>query len=614
MPLDLGQLMADRRAQEAESKRPKFLTAAQRAEREAALAFQQRAAQVESKKRAHSSSYNDTLTAKEGIRPSASALRVAEAPKKKRRTNDPKKFTFDWDAADDTSADLQEFAVASSVVKGSRNAITDRHKPQAFNRSRDSSDRQHADNERSSVNSYDDRHWSEKPLAQMRERDWRIFKEDFSIQTKGGSVPSPIRNWDEANLSEDIMAVIRQVGYNEPTPIQKAAIPIGLKARDIIGIAETGSGKTASFVLPMLAYIQSLPSLDETIKNNGPFAIVLAPTRELAQQIESETRKFASALGFVVVSIVGGHSIEEQSFNLRNGAEIVIATPGRLLDCLERHVLVLSQCTYIVMDEADRMVDLGFEEAVNAVLDALPVHNMKPDTDDAERPEKMSALIGGRERFRQTVMFSATMAPAVEKLARKYLRRPATVIIGNAGQVVDTVEQRVEVINGDDKKRRRLEAILSGGEFNAPIIIFVNTKRYCDILSKHVGMIGWNAVTLHGGKTQEQREASLTRLRSGAADILVATDLAGRGIDVPDVSLVVNFNMAKTIEDYVHRIGRTGRAGRKGTAITFIQDEEEELFYPLKLLLKSAQNVPVQIRTATKLLNSKGQLPLVDQQ
>lgn len=610
IPLDIEELQNKKRAYENAS-RPRFLSAAERQEQQEALAFAKRARQIESKSRASGVSENGAESSDAHTISRGNISTIDDQKKKKRRVNDPRKFTFDWNRDDDTSVETDP-------------VYTTRHKAQFFGRGSSAGfhpqntiesykqavlaiqpDRAEALDQLGKYNKdsrWDDRHWTQKNRQQMRERDWRIFKEDFGIQVKGASAPDPIRNWKEAEFPQTIMDMIDSVGYLEPTPIQKATIPVGLQARDLIGIAETGSGKTASFVLPMLVYISSLPPIDDESKNNGPYAIVLAPTRELAQQIEIETRKFANPLGLRVVSIVGGHSIEEQAFNLRDGAEILIATPGRLLDCLERHVLVLSQCTYVVMDEADRMVDLGFEEAVNQVLDALPVHNIKPDTESAENSEHMSALIGGKDRYRQTVMFSATMPTAVEKLARKYLRRPVTVIIGNAGQVVETVEQRVEIINGEEKRKRRMEEILNSGEFDKPVIVFVNTKRSCDILAKYLAFIGWNAVTLHGGKTQDQREASLTKLRAGNADVLVATDLAGRGIDITDVSLVLNFNMAKTIEDYVHRIGRTGRAGKKGVALTFIGDDEEDLFYPLKIVLKNAANIPAAIRNATKLV------------
>ena len=286
-----------------------------------------------------------------------------------------------------------------------------------------------------------------------------------------------------------LLQVIHDVKYAAPTPIQRQAIPIGLKCRDIIGIAETGSGKTAAFVIPILVYIQSLPPINDISRNDGPYAIVLAPTRELAQQIESEAQRFAKPMGFTVVSVVGGHSIEEQVHRLRNGAEIVIATPGRLVDCLERRVLVLSQCNYVVMDEADRMIDLGFEPDVQKVLDALPLSNLKPDTEEAENPDLMSRMLrlGKKElRYRQTVMFSATMPPELERLARKYMRRPATVIVGNAGQAVDTVEQRVIMVGSDDARRKKkLEEVLNQQEYG-PIIVFVREKKMCDSLSREL--------------------------------------------------------------------------------------------------------------------------------
>ena len=210
---------------------------------------------------------------------------------------------------------------------------------------------QEIENQKEKKSAWDDRHWSEKPLSEMKERDWRIFKEDFNISTKGGNMPNPIRSWEESGIPAKLLDVIAGIGYTAPTPIQRQAIPIGLQNRDIIGIAETGSGKTASFVIPMLVYITELPPLSDLNRMDGPYALIMAPTRELAQQIEQETLKFCKGMGFNCVSIVGGHTIEEQSFNLRNGAEIIIATPGRLRDCLERRVLVLSQCKYVVMDE-----------------------------------------------------------------------------------------------------------------------------------------------------------------------------------------------------------------------------------------------------------------------
>ncbi|KAK8138684.1 hypothetical protein PG984_002064 [Apiospora sp. TS-2023a] len=440
--------------------------------------------------------------------------------------------------------------------------------------------------------------WEFKELADMRERDWRIFKEEFGIASKGGHIPDPMRNWQESGLPLHLLQIIDQVGYTEPTPIQRAAIPIALQARDLIGVAATGSGKTAAFLLPMLEYISQLPALTEFTKDDGPYALIMAPTRELVQQIESEARKFATPLGLTVVSLVGGHALEEQAFALRNGAEIIVATPGRLLDCIERRLLVFSQCCYVVMDEADRMIDMGFEEPVNKILSALPVTNEKPDTEDAEDASAMRRLLSSKDRYRQTMMYTATMPPAVEKIAKQYLRRPATVTIGNIGEAVETVEQRVEFVSGEDKRKQRLREILLSGGFAPPIIVFVNVKRNCDSVAREVQNMGFSAASLHGSKTQQQREEALASIRSGAKQVLVATDLAGRGLDVPDVSLVVNFNMASSIEAYTHRIGRTGRAGKSGVAITFLASEDNDVLYDLKQMLSKSQisRVPEELR------------------
>jgi ATP-dependent RNA helicase DDX23/PRP28 len=433
------------------------------------------------------------------------------------------------------------------------------------------------------------KHWSDKELHDMRERDWRIMREDFGIATKGGNIPNPIRRWDESGLPEWLLSIVARVGYADPTPIQRAAIPIALQARDLIGVAATGSGKTAAFLLPLLVYISDLPALTEYNKNDGPYGLIIAPTRELVQQIETEARKFAAPLGFNVVSLVGGHAMQEQLLSLRDGAEIIVATPGRLVDFLEQRLLVLTQCCYLIMDEADRMVDMGFDESLQKILGALPARNEKPDSEAAEDSRQMQPLLGDVVRYRQTMMYTATMPSQVERIAKQYLRRPAIVTVGNAGEAVETVEQRVEFISGEDKRKRRLVQILQSGEFQRPIIVFVNIKRNCDAVARDIKSAGFSVATMHGSKSQEQREASLLAVRHGQADVLVATDLAGRGIDVPDVSLVLNFNMALTIDSYTHRIGRTGRAGKKGVAITFVGNEDADVLYDLRQILGKSQ-------------------------
>ncbi|KAF9515879.1 hypothetical protein BS47DRAFT_1371903 [Hydnum rufescens UP504] len=512
-------------------------------------------------------------------------LGVDKKKRKIRKMND-RKFVFDWDEQEDTFADS---GTPTTVVPGAGQTpgavmfgrghlagMDDGGIQEAAlnNRHTDPMERRKA-----SKAGIDERHWSDKSLAEMKDRDWRIFREDFNIAARGGQIPLPLRSWKESTIPPKILEVIDAAGYEEPSPIQRQAIPIGLQNRDVIGIAETGSGKTAAFVIPMLVYIGQLPPFTDENRHLGPYALILAPTRELAQQIESEARKFATPLGYKCVSIVGGRAVEEQQFNLREGAEIIIATPGRLKDVIDRHVLVLSQCTYVVMDEADRMVHLGFEVDLNYILDSLPTDSLSAedgnamDLDDAQ---------GQKGKTRVTTLFSATMPPAVERLSRKYLRKAAVITIGEAGRAVDTVEQRVEFVTGDEKKKQRMLEILNHGGFSSPIIVFVNQKKTADMVAKDISRAGWSTSTLHSGKNQEQREAALAALRTGEADILVATDLAGRGIDVQDVSLVINYQMAGTIEAYVHRIGRTGRAGKLGTAITFLSNDDDEVMYELK--------------------------------
>ncbi|XP_004923050.1 probable ATP-dependent RNA helicase DDX23 [Bombyx mori] len=540
-------------------------------------------------------------------------LGIVKKKRRVRRLND-RKFVFDWDASEDTSNDynvlykerhqVQFFGrghIAGIDIKSQkkdhskfygnllekrRTELEKEQEKLRLKKVKKKEDKQ----------KWDDRHWSEKDVDEMTERDWRIFREDYNITLKGGKIPNPIRSWKEAPLHTDIMDIINKVGYKSPTPIQRQAIPIGLQNRDIIGVAETGSGKTLAFLIPLLTWIQSLPKSERMEDaDQGPYAIILAPTRELAQQIEEETNKFGIPLGITSVVVVGGLSREEQGFKLRLGCEIVIATPGRLIDVLDNRYLVLNRCTYVVLDEADRMIDMGFEPDVQKILEYMPVSNIKPDSDAAEDASVLLANYNTKKKYRQTVMFTATMPPAVERLARSYLRRPAIVYIGSVGKPVDRTEQIVYMI-GENEKRRKLTEILQRG-VEPPIIIFVNQKKGADVLAKGLEKLGFNACTLHGGKGQEQRDFALASLKGGAKDILVATDVAGRGIDIKDVSMVINYDMAKTIEDYTHRIGRTGRAGKTGKAMSFVTKEDSALFYDLKqvLLASSVSTCPPEL-------------------
>ncbi|XP_014206061.1 probable ATP-dependent RNA helicase DDX23 [Copidosoma floridanum] len=531
-------------------------------------------------------------------------LGLVKKKRRVRRLND-RKFVFDWDTSEDTSVDYN-------------NIYKERHQVQFFGRGnvagidikaqkRDQSKfygellekrRTEAEKEQEKVRlkkvkrkeekqKWDDRHWTEKAIDEMTERDWRIFREDYNITIKGGRIPDPIRSWKESGFPKEILDIIDKIGYKDLTPIQRQAIPIGIQNRDIIGVAETGSGKTLAFLIPLLLWITSLPKIERIEEaDQGPYSIILAPTRELAQQIEEETNKFGQPLGIRTVVVVGGMSREEQGLKLRMGCEIVIATPGRLIDVLENRYLVLNQCTYIVLDEADRMIDMGFEPDVQRILDFMPVTNLKPDNEDAENEEKLLANYNTKKKYRSTVMFTATMPPAVERLARTYLRRPAVVYIGSIGRPTERTEQIIHIMGEADKRRKLMEILSRGVE--PPIIIFVNQKKGADVLAKGLEKFGYNACTLHGGKGQEQREYALASLKGGSKDILVATDVAGRGIDIKDVSMVINYDMAKSIEDYTHRIGRTGRAGKNGIAISFCTKDDSHLFYDLKQIVLSS--------------------------
>jgi len=286
--------------------------------------------------------------------------------------------------------------------------------------------------------------------------------------------------------------------------------------------------------------------------------------------------------------LVGGQSIDEQGFLLRKGCEIVIAAPGRLFDCIERRYIVLNQCYYVVLDEAYRMMEAGFEPQVNAILDAMPATNLKSENEEeAERQER--EFITGVRRYRITTMYSATMPAAVERLARKYLRRPAAIAIGEAGKTVDTIRQAIEFVHNENDKRKKLERLLETGPA-PPIIIFANKKKSCDVIAKHLEKIGYKATALHSGRQQEQRELAMEGFRSKRFDILVATDVAGRGIDVKGVTHVINYDMPKTIEDYTHRIGRTGRAGESGLATSLLMNEDTDIMYDLKAMLVNTNN------------------------
>jgi ATP-dependent RNA helicase DDX23/PRP28 len=411
-------------------------------------------------------------------------------------------------------------------------------------------------------------HWSEKSLEEMAERDWRIFREDHDIIIKGGRVPNPLRSWKEHILPEYVYKPIAEEGFQNPTPIQMQAIPIGLECRDMIGLAPTGSGKSVSFLIPLIVHLSQLPPSQE-----GPYSIILAPSRELAQQIHEEFKKFAKYTHLKAACIVGGKSSEEQASTLGVGVEVIIGTPGRLQDIIERQFTSLSSCKYVIIDEADKMIKDGFEDNLKFLLDSISDNQLE-----------------GVINKRTTLMFSATMNSSLEKLARKYLTNPSYISIGEPGAGKKQIEQQIVFLD-ENEKRSKLRSILD--KTKPPIIVFVNQKNNIDSLCKFLEKNRFIVSSYHGGKSQEQREKALYSFKKGRSDILVCTSLGSRGLDVDNITLVVNYDCPFTIEDYTHRIGRTGRAEMTGKSITFITKSDEQMFYDLKEYLeKNKQHVP----------------------
>lgn len=431
----------------------------------------------------------------------------------------------------------------------------------------------------------DDIHWTKKRLEEMKPRDWRIMKENFEIILRGSNVPNPLRYWHEqADMDPQLLDIItKRLGYEEPTPIQRASIPVALQKRDIIGIAETGSGKTLAYLLPMLCKLLNLPRLNTYTKVDGPYGLILVPTRELAQQIEVELNKFLRYLPQIdTISIVGGKLIERNILDLQNkNIEIIIATPGRLIDCLERHYLVLNQTKFLVLDECDKMIEMNFGEQV----------------------AKITEFMGIGQR-RQNMMFTATMTNDVEQLSQKYVENPVIVNIGSTSSTELTVNERIDEkfeffpTDDDSKKIKRLVKILESGQYQPPIIVFINYKESGEYINKQLLAKGHRVSLIHGSKSQDQREAALRSFKDGDTDILIGTNVAARGIDVNNVSLVINYQMTKKIDDYVHRVGRTGRAGNYGTAITFLSEKDDmEIISDLKKMLrKSRKKVPEEFK------------------
>ncbi len=345
----------------------------------------------------------------------------------------------------------------------------------------------------------------------------------------------------DLRLSAPTLQALTDVGYEKPSPIQEQAIPPMLEGRDVIGQAQTGSGKTAAFGLPIVEYAD--PDLREVQ------ALVLTPTRELCIQVTQAIRAYAKPKGLDVVAVFGGAPIRSQQAQLKDGGHIVVGTVGRVLDLISRHSLVLHDCRFVVLDEADEMLDLGFLEDVEKILSLTP-------------------------NSRQTALFSATMPPPIKKLADSYLYDPQLVKIVSDTLTVDTVEQfRLEVKQAD--KAERLVEVLAA-EKPDQAIVFARTKIRVDQLYKKLSHGGMNVKALHGDMSQGSRDGVMLGFKGGRVPILVATDVAARGLDISTVTHVVNFDVPISPDTYVHRIGRTGRVGRKGRAITFVEPKQQK--------------------------------------
>ena len=355
----------------------------------------------------------------------------------------------------------------------------------------------------------------------------------------------------DLGLSQPVLQALDMKGYTTPTPIQAQAIPPVLEGRDLMGIAQTGTGKTAAFMLPSIDRLRDA-------ENQTPFKscrmLVLAPTRELAGQIAEAAKDYGALAGLKVHSIVGGTSVNKDRNKLHRGTDILVATPGRLLDLIDQKAFTLDKVEILVLDEADQMLDLGFIHALRRISELVPDN-------------------------RQTLFFSATMPKQIQELVGKYCRNPVKVSVTPESTTAERIDQYLFMVQ-QDEKQTLLEMILSErhavpGKFER-VLIFARTKHGCDRIVKKLSQSGIPANAIHGNKSQPQRERALDEFKRAKTPILVATDVAARGIDIPGVSHVINYELPNVPEQYVHRIGRTARAGRDGVAIAFCAEDERD--------------------------------------
>uniref|UniRef100_A0A8C4HX04 RNA helicase n=1 Tax=Dicentrarchus labrax TaxID=13489 RepID=A0A8C4HX04_DICLA len=419
------------------------------------------------------------------------------------------------------------------------------------------------------------KHWNLDELPKFQKNfyqehpDVEQYRRTKEVTVKGRDCPKPIVKFHEAAFPSYVMDVIGKQNWTEPTPIQSQGWPVALSGKDMVGIAQTGSGKTLAYLLPAIVHIQHQPFLEH---GDGPICLVLAPTRELAQQVQQVAAEYGRASRLKTTCIYGGAPKGPQIRDLERGVEICIATPGRLIDFLECGKTNLRRCTYLVLDEADRMLDMGFEPQIRKIVEQI-----RPD--------------------RQTLMWSATWPKEVRQLAEDFLKDYVQINIGalqlsanhNILQIVDVCND----MEKEDKLIRLLEEIMSEKENKT--IIFVETKRRCDELTRRMRRDGWPAMGIHGDKSQQERDWVLNEFRYGKAPILIATDVASRGLDVEDVKFVINYDYPNSSEDYIHRIGRTARSQKTGTAYTFFTPNN----------MKQASDLISVLREANQAINPK---------
>ncbi|KAH0499610.1 hypothetical protein TgHK011_006790 [Trichoderma gracile] len=389
------------------------------------------------------------------------------------------------------------------------------------------------------------------------------FRRKHQMTIAGRDVPKPVETFDEAGFPRYVMDEVKAQGFPAPTAIQSQGWPMALSGRDVVGIAETGSGKTLTYCLPAIVHINAQPLL---APGDGPIVLILAPTRELAVQIQQEISKFGRSSRIRNTCVYGGVPKGPQIRDLSRGVEVCIATPGRLIDMLEAGKTNLRRVTYLVLDEADRMLDMGFEPQIRKIIEQI-----RPD--------------------RQTLMWSATWPKEVRALASDFLQDFIQVNIGSMELAANhRITQIVEVVTEMEKRDRmikHLEKVMENKENK--ILIFVGTKRIADEITRFLRQDGWPALSIHGDKQQNERDWVLDQFKTGKSPIMVATDVASRGIDVRNITHVLNYDYPNNSEDYIHRIGRTGRAGQHGTAITLFTTDNQKQARDLVNVLQEAK-------------------------